>query len=165
MEKLVVECNKNKLIALLISIMVTACNHDRVILTDLIYLKCAKAENKEAPKLSTLLKDIRYIALETNDSCLLNHPDNIILTDKYIVMDGGDKTECFVFDKKDGKYLRTIGMRDNEGPMGYTWATYPLYVRGNEVVLKAEYGDKYKFFSLNDGSLLRTVDGRIDGKR
>mgnify|MGYP000054900242 CR=1 FL=1 len=89
--------------------------HDRVILTDLIYLKCAKAENKELLTYLTLLKDIRYIALETNDSCLLNHPDNIILTDKYIVMDGGDKTECFVFDKKDGKYLRTIGMRDNEG--------------------------------------------------
>ena len=81
----------------------------------LIYLNCAKAENKEAPELSILLKNIRYVALETNDSCLLNNPSNIILTDKYIVMDGGDKTECFLFDKKDGKYLRTIGMRNNEG--------------------------------------------------
>ena len=165
MEELVMECNKNKLIALLISIVVTACNHDGITTTGLIYLNCAKAENKEAPELSILLKNIRYVALETNDSCLLNNPSNIILTDKYIVMDGGDKTECFVFDKKDGKYLRTIGMRNNEGPTGYTWATYPLYVRGNEVALKAEYGDKYKFFSLDDGSLLRTVDGKIDGKR
>ena len=135
------ECNKNKLIALLISIVVTTCNHDGITTTGLIYLNCAKAENKEAPELSILLKNIRYVALETNDSCLLNNPSNIILTDKYIVMDGGDKTECFVFDKKDGKYLRTIGMRNNEGPTGYSWATYQLYVRGNEVALKAEYGD------------------------
>ena len=165
MEELVMEYNKNKLIALLISIVVTACNHDGITTTGLIYLNCAKAENKEAPELSILLKDIRYVALETNDSCLLNNPSNIILTDKYIVMDGGDRTECFVFDKKDGKYLRTIGMRNNEGPTGYTWTTYPLYVRGNEVALKAEYGDKYKFFSLDDGSLLKTVDGKIDRKR
>ena len=124
MEELVMECNKNKLIALLISIVVTACNHDGITTTGLIYLNCAKAENKEAPELSILLKNIRYVALETNDSCLLNNPSNIILTDKYIVMDGGDKTECFVFDKKDGKYLRTIGMRNNEGPTGYYM--YPL---------------------------------------
>ena len=146
--------------------MMTACGQKETTSSKLIYLNYQETEiQEEAPKLSSLLKDIRYVALETKDTCLLNRPTNITLTDKYIVMDGGHETECFVFDKKDGKYLRTIGMRGDPGPTGYTWATYPLYVVGNEIALKAEWGDKYKFFSLDDGSLLRTVDGKIDGRR
>lgn len=145
--------------------MMTACGQKETPSSKLVYLNYQEAEiQEEAPKLSSLLKDIRYVALETKDTCLLNRPTNITLTDKYIVMDGGQKTECFVFDKKDGKYLRTIGMREDPGPTGYTGATYPLYVVGNEIALKAEWGDKYKFFSLDDGSLLRTVDGKIDGR-
>ena len=143
-----------------------ACGQKETTSSDLIYLNYQETEiQNEVPKLSSILKDIRYVALETKDTCLLNRPTNITLTDKYIVMDGGNKTECFVFDKKDGTYLRTIGMREDPGPTGYTWATYPLYVAGNEIALKAEWGDKYKFFSLDDGSLLRTVDGKIEGRR
>ena len=157
---------KRHLILVITLQVMTACGQKETTSSDLIYLNYQETEiQKEAPKLSTVLKDIRYVALDTKDTCLLNRPTNITLTDKYIVMDGGHETECFVFDKKDGKYLRTIGMREDPGPTGYTWATYPLYVVGNEIALKAEWGDKYKFFSLDDGSLLRTVDGKIDGRR
>ena len=157
---------KEVILATILATIMVACGQKETASSELVYLNYQETEiQKEAPKLSTLLKDIRYVALETKDTCLLNRPTNITLTDKYIVMDGGNKTECFVFDKKDGKYLRTIGMREDPGPTGYTWATYPLYVVGNEMALKAEYGDKYKFFSLDDGSLLRTVDGKIDGRR
>lgn len=157
---------KRHLILAITLLVMTACGQKETTSSDLIYLNYQETEiQEEAPKLSTVLKDIRYVALETKDTCLLNRPTNITLTDKYIVMDGGHKTECYVFDKKDGKYLRTIGMREDPGPTGYTWATYPLYVVGNEIALIAEWGDKYKFFSLDDGSLLRTVDGKIDGRR
>ena len=157
---------KIHLILAITLLVMTACGQKETTSSDLIYLNYQETEiQEEAPKLSTVLKDIRYVALETKDTCLLNRPTNITLTDKYIVMDGGHETECFVFDKKDGKYLRTIGMREDPGPTGYTWATYPLYVVGNEIALKAEWGDKYKFFSLDYGSLLRTVDGKIDGRR
>ncbi len=156
---------KRHLILAVTLLVMAACGQKETISSDLIHLNYQETEiQEEAPKLSTVLKDIRYVALETKDTCLLNRPTNITLTDKYIVMDGGHKTECYVFDKKDGKYLRTIGMREDPGPTGYTWATYPLYVVGNEIALKAEWGDKYKFFSLDDGSLLRTVDGKIDGR-
>ncbi|MBQ8266439.1 MAG: 6-bladed beta-propeller [Bacteroides sp.] len=156
---------KRHLILAITLLVMTACGQKETTSSDLIYLNYQETEiQEEAPKLSTVLKDIRYVALDTKDTCLLNRPTNITLTDKYIVMDGGHETECFVFDKKDGKYLRTIGMREDPGPTGYTWATYPLYVVGNEIALKAEWGDKYKFFSLDDGSLLRTVDGKIDGR-
>lgn len=148
-----------------LALLLAACGQKEITSSDLIYLNYQETEiQEEAPKLSTVLKDIRYVALETKDTCLLNRPTNITLTDKYIVMDGGHKTECFVFDKKGGKYVRTIGMREDPGPTGYTGATYPLYVVGNEIALKAEWGDKYKFFSLDDGSLLRTVDGKIEGR-
>ena len=111
---------------ILAGIMV-ACGQKETASSDLIYLNYQETDIwEEAPKLSSILKDIRYVALETKDTCLLNRPTNITLTDKYIVMDGGNKTECFVFDKKDGTYLRTIGMREDPGPTGYTWATYPL---------------------------------------
>ena len=88
----------------ILATMMAACGQKETTSSDLIHLNYQQMEiQKEAPKLSTLLKDIRYVALETKDTCLLNRPTNITLTDKYIVMDGGNKTECFVFDKKDGK--------------------------------------------------------------
>ena len=156
---------KEVILATILATIMSACGQKETASSELVYLNYQETEiQNEVPKLSTLLKDIRYVALETKDTCLLNRPTNITLTDKYIVMDGGNKTECFVFDKKDGKYLRTIGLREDPEPTGYTWATYPLYIVGNEMALKAEYGDKYKFFSLDDGSLLRTVDGKIDGR-
>ena len=79
--------------ATILATMMVACGQKQSTSSDLIHLNYQETEiQEEAPKLSTLLKDIRYVALETNDSCLLNRPTNITLTDKYIVMDGGDKT-------------------------------------------------------------------------
>ena len=154
---------KRHLILVITLLVMTACGQKETTSSDLIYLNYQETEiQEEAPKLSTVLKDIRYVALETKDTCLLNRPTNITLTDKYIVMDGGHKTECYVFDKKDGKYLRTIGMRGDPGPTGYYMCTYPIYVQGNEIYL---LGNQYKAFSLDDGSLLRTIDGKTEGKR
>lgn len=67
--------------------------------------------------------------------------------------------------KETGKYVRTIGMRQDPGPTGYDKCTYPLYVQGDEIYLSAGWGEKYKAFSLDDGSLLRTIDAVTDGKR
>ena len=153
--------------ATILTTMMVACGQKQSTSSELIHLNYQQTEiQEEAPKLSTLLKDIRYVALETNDSCLLNRPTNIALTDKYIVMDGGHETECFVFDKQNGKYVRTIGMRDDPGPTGYNMCTYPIYVQGGEVYLKVDWlGNKYKAFSLDDGSLLKNIDGKTEGQR
>lgn len=160
MEEMVTRHNKILLIVILISFVVTACNRERHISSDIVYLDYQKAENSGIGKLSELLKDIRYVALETLDTCLIDQVISVILTDRYIVLDGGYKNECYVFNKKDGKYLRTIGMWNDPGPTGYSHKTYPLYVEGNEIFLKANYGDKYKVFSLDNGSLLRTIEGK-----
>lgn len=50
------------------------------------------------PKLSSLLTNIRYVALETTDHSLLKEVQDVVLTDKYIVY--SDAEQCYVFDKK-----------------------------------------------------------------
>lgn len=148
---------------LFISIVVVACNQDGDG-PGIVYLECQKAESQEAGKLSELLKDIRYVALETKDTCLLRWAGNVALTDKYIVVDGYE-SGCLVFDKRNGKYLRTIGMWKDSGPMGYDRVPDPMYVVGNELFLRAENGEKYRAFSLDDGSLLRTISGAVEGHK
>ena len=65
------------------------------------------------PKLSSLLTNIRYVALETTDHSLLKEAQDVVLTDKYIVY--SDAEQCYVFDKKTGKYLHKIGNRKRPG--------------------------------------------------
>ena len=48
------------------------------------------------PKLSSLLTNIRYVALETTDHSLLKEAQDVVLTDKYIVY--SDAEQCYVFD-------------------------------------------------------------------
>ena len=90
------------------------------------HLNFQKAGKQEAPKLSTLLKDIRYVALETTDECLLSNAWNVVLTEKYIVYN--DAQQCYVFDKATGKYLHKIGSRKDQGPQGYVHPTSPLCI-------------------------------------
>ena len=57
-------------VAILAGIM-AACGQKETASSDLIYLNYQETEiQKAAPKLSTLLKDIRKVALETKDTCL-----------------------------------------------------------------------------------------------
>lgn len=109
------------------------------------------------PKLSSLLTNIRYVALETTDHSLLKEAQDVVLTDKYIVY--SDAEQCYVFDKKTGKYLHKIGNRKDQGPQGYSRPTYPLCIMNNEVFMKDEKGNRYKTFSLDDGQFLRFLPG------
>ena len=93
------------------------------------------------PKLSSLLTNIRYVALETTDHSLLKEAQDVVLTDKYIVY--SDAEQCYVFDKKTGKYLHKIGNRKDQGPQGYSRPTYPLCIMNNEVFMKDEKGNRY----------------------
>ena len=55
----------------IILFIMTACGQKEINLSDLVFLNLQQAEKLETPKLSTLLKDIRYVALETDDNCVL----------------------------------------------------------------------------------------------
>ena len=58
-------------------------------------------------KLSELGSDVRYVLLETTDSCLIGGNPNILLLDKQIAVVSGKN--CFLFDKETGKFLTKVG--------------------------------------------------------
>lgn len=76
-------------------------------------------ENLMELKLSELGKDVRYVALETTDSCLIGANPNILLLDKYIVV--ASRKDCFVFDKADGRFISKVG-HTGEDPEAYSSA-------------------------------------------
>lgn len=74
-------------------------------------------------KLSELGADVRYVALETTDSCLIGRSPNITLLDKQIVVVSGK--DCLLFDKETGKFLTKVG-HVGEDPEAYS-APAPTY--------------------------------------
>lgn len=68
-------------------------------------------------KVSDLGKTIRYIPLETTDSCLVgNNPEVKVLNDKLLVY---TSRQCLLFDRETGKFLCTIGHMGND-PEAYS---------------------------------------------
>lgn len=74
-------------------------------------------------KLSELAGDVRYVPLETTDSCLIGRNPNILLLDKQIIV--YSYKECFVFDKESGKFLSKVG-HVGDDPEAYSSAA-PIY--------------------------------------
>lgn len=68
-------------------------------------------------KVSDLGKTIRYIPLETTDSCLIGDFPNIkLLDDKIMVYNG---KQCLLFDKETGKFICSVGHRGDD-PEAYS---------------------------------------------
>lgn len=76
-----------------------------------------------------------------------------VVTDKYIVT--ATSTGCHVFSRKNGAFIRTIGMIGDQGTLGYSSFTSPLYVINNRVLLKRN--KELILFSVEDGTLLRKI--------
>ncbi|MDD4227645.1 MAG: 6-bladed beta-propeller [Mariniphaga sp.] len=69
-------------------------------------LRSVLDEKEEEIFLSDLTSEIKYIPLETNDSCLLFSVNNIYLTQNYIFI--SDSKKLFQFDKT-GRFIKQIG--------------------------------------------------------
>lgn len=68
-------------------------------------------------KVSDLGKTIRYVPLETTDSCLVGDKPRVrLLRDKIMVI---TKKQCLLFDKQTGKFLCSVG-HIGEDPEGYS---------------------------------------------
>lgn len=68
-------------------------------------------------KASDLGKTIRYVPLETTDSCLIgNNPRVRLLRDNILVI---TEKQCFLFDKQTGKFLCPVG-HIGQDPEGYS---------------------------------------------
>lgn len=80
-------------------------------------------EKHQELKLSDLGKEVRYVALETTDSCLIDGNPNILLLDKHIVV--FSYKDCFLFDKASGRFISKIGHQGDD-PEAYSYAQ-PMY--------------------------------------
>lgn len=74
--------------------------------------------NPQQIKTSDCFKKVRYVALETNDSCLVSAGAYVsIMNDKIVVRSGRDR--CQLFDKATGRFLCSAG-HVGEDPEGYS---------------------------------------------
>lgn len=73
-------------------------------------------------KVSDLGKTIRYIPLETTDSCLVgNNPEVKVMNDKLLVY---TRLQCLLFDRETGKFICSIGHVGNDPEAYSTTAPY-----------------------------------------
>ena len=75
-------------------------------------------DNKKPLPLSTLGKEIEYIALESSPDCLIGSISSLWMNDSLIVVSGG--TQVYLFNRS-GMFIRTIGS-NGRGPGEYTYA-------------------------------------------
>ena len=75
----------------------------------------AAMENLSELKVSDLGSQVHYVPLETNDSCLIGNRPNLMVLDKYILVQSNRRMLCF--DKETGSFLGTIG-HVGEDPKG-----------------------------------------------
>lgn len=79
----------------------------------------ALAMSEQSPiKVSQLFESVRYIPLETSDSCLIGESPSVQLIQDKILITTHQK-QCFLFDKKSGKFLCEVGHLGND-PGGYS---------------------------------------------
>lgn len=99
-------------------------------------------------KASDCFRKIRYVALETTDSCLVGNNVSVQILNDWIVMYSG-KDRCQLFDKKTGRFIRSIG-HSGDDPEAYStvhggWADpytekliFPGHGTGNMVIYRAD---------------------------
>ena len=85
-------------------------------------------ENLNELKLSDLGEQVRYVLLETNDSCLIGNFPRIMVLDKQILVYSNKNVYCF--DKEAGHFLNAIG-HVGDDPEGYSSDRLPVYNEHN----------------------------------
>ena len=103
-----------KTILVILILTFTACNSEKP-QSGLITVDIEKVVEQSVSNLymSEIFTDINYIQLQTgNDIMIGNHPE-IYVVDSFIIVNDGDN--CFLFNKDDGSFIRTIGAK-GRGP-------------------------------------------------
>ena len=75
---------------------------------------------KKEVKLSSIVKNLEYIPLETDSNSLLDENLGILLFDKEVV--AINKRKCLLFDRATGKFIKEV-LRREEGP-GWVFIYY-----------------------------------------
>ena len=88
-------------------------------------------ENLSELKVSDLGSQVRYVPLETNDSCLITDAPKLMVLDKHILVLSGGHVHCF--DKETGRFLNAIG-HVGEDPEGYAEDLLPTFNEHNQLL-------------------------------
>lgn len=127
---------------------------------NLIVLDFDKAPVKDIIPVSTFMKSVTPVFLETTDDNLIGMVSDIQSTDSCIcVLDDGSRRNenLFVFDKK-GKYLRKIGQK-GQGPGEYGGINdFTINEKNDEIFLIDYEFHRICVFKLSTGQFIRNID-------
>jgi hypothetical protein len=84
--------------------------------------------------LSEVAEDIDFVALETNDQCLIGRNPYLFFSDTNIIVFDSQQDKIFLFDRKTGKFIRETG-RKGQGPGEYTDLSALFVVSGDNLFL------------------------------
>jgi hypothetical protein len=109
---------KKQYIILILSVLglLISCDNSRKSVDDKSIDVASAMSGIREIKASEYFKQIRYVALETSDSCLVGRNPSVYLFDDKILI--SSREECFLFDKQSGRFIRKIGHIGND-PKGY----------------------------------------------
>lgn len=96
-------------------------------------------------KVSDLETHVRYVPLETNDSCLIGRNPEIKVLDKQILVKSGN--DLYGFDKETGRFLNSIG-HVGDDPEGYSQGGLPIYNDYNGLLYFVRQPDQLQKFDL-----------------
>lgn len=91
----------------------------------IIDLETALTKPEGELKLSDLYASVRYVPLETNDSCLIgSYPSLLAAGNEVVVSSSAQGLQCHSFDRQTGRFITRIG-HTGEDPQAYS--SYPNY--------------------------------------
>lgn len=131
-----------------IGLMLAACqpSAQKVKEDGLVHIDVAGAmEDLTELKISDLGTRVRYVPLETNDSCLIGRNPEIKVLDKQILVKSGD--DLFSFDKETGRFLNAIG-HVGDDPEGYQQGGLPTYNDRNGLLYFVRQPDQLQKYDL-----------------
>ena len=111
----------------------------------------AAYEQQTELKVSDLGQHVRYVPLETTDSCLVGNNPKIMVLEKQLVVLTNQTAYCF--DKESGRFLNAIG-HTGEDPQGYS-TNEPAYNPRNGLFYFARHPDQLQRYD---------AQGRYQGK-
>ena len=117
---------------------------------DIVSIELPLRQNDQLIKLSELADSIRYIPLQTTDSCLIGSIDKLLQTDKgkFVIVDKETAVAVYLFDKN-GRFLNHIG-RQGQGYGEYvsiedvTWGDGYVYVWDSNLHKVLKYTEQGK---------------------
>jgi len=128
---------------------------DTSVNASVMHIKIEGFDGNTVLRYSDVFESVRFIKLETTNSCLIGNIDKIIATkDKFVIMDTSSAKTVLVFDQ-DGKFLNIIGT-NGAGPEEYDHPSDIAYDK---------YEDELLVLCYSRRTILRfKLDGSFKGK-